>query len=138
MKYEFEVVGKIVGKSRPRLNSYTGVVYTPTNTKDYENLIRQYFLINNKGPIKILESRVRVKIVAYFKIPQSTKKTLISNMVENKISPTKKPDIDNIIKIVLDALNNFIIKDDIQVCKLETEKVYTQDEEKLYIEIEEY
>lgn len=138
MKYEFEVVGKIVGKSRPRLNSYTGVVYTPTNTKDYENLIRQYFLINNKGPIKILESRVRVKIVAYFKIPQSTKKALISDMVENKISPTKKPDIDNIIKIVLDALNNFIIKDDIQVCKLETEKVYTQDEEKLYIEIEEY
>lgn len=138
MKYEFEVVGKIVGKSRPRLNSYTGVVYTPTNTKDYENLIRQYFLINNKGPIKILESRVRVKIVAYFKIPQSTKKALISDMVENKISPTKKPDIDNIIKIVLDALNNFIIKDDIQVCKLETEKVYSQDEEKLYIEIEEY
>ena len=138
MKYKFEVVGKIVGKSRPRLNSYTGVVYTPTNTKDYENLIRQYFLINNKGPIKILESRVRVKIVAYFKIPQSTKKALISDMVENKISPTKKPDIDNIIKIVLDALNNFIIKDDIQVCKLETEKVYTQDEEKLYIEIEEY
>lgn len=138
MKYEFEVLGKIIGKSRPRINSYTGVVYTPNNTKDYENLIRQYFLINNKGPIKTLESRVKVKIIAYFKIPKSTKKSLTYEMLENKVSPTKKPDIDNIVKIVLDALNNFVIKDDIQVCKLETEKVYTQDEEKLYIEIEEY
>ena len=40
MKYEFEVIGKINGKARPRLNMYTGKVYTPTNTKDYENLIR--------------------------------------------------------------------------------------------------
>ena len=45
MIYEFEVPGKIVGKGRPRLNTYTGSVYTPTRTKDYETLVEQYFLL---------------------------------------------------------------------------------------------
>ena len=32
MKYEFEVIGDIVGKERPRVNMYTGRVYTPENS----------------------------------------------------------------------------------------------------------
>ena len=39
--YEFEVEGKIVGKQRPRVNMYTGNVYTPNKTKDYEEWIKQ-------------------------------------------------------------------------------------------------
>ena len=58
MIYEFEVPGKIIGKGRPRLNSYTGVVYTPTRTKDYESLVEQYFLL--KYPrFKALEGRIK-------------------------------------------------------------------------------
>lgn len=136
MKYEFEVPGKIFGKARPRLNSYTGVVYTPTKTKDYEELIRQYFLIKNPGA-RTLESRVSVEIKAYFKIPSSASKNEKEEMLENKISPVKKPDIDNVVKIVLDALNKFVILDDIQVTKLTVEKEYAR-EEKLLIKIEEY
>ena len=36
MVYEFEVIGDIVGKERPRVNTYTNMVYTPNRTKDYE------------------------------------------------------------------------------------------------------
>ena len=39
MKYEFEVIGDIKGKARPRVNTYTCKAYTPTNTKDYELLV---------------------------------------------------------------------------------------------------
>lgn len=136
MKYEFEVPGKIVGKGRPRLNSYTGNVYTPTRTKDYETLIEQYFLL--KYPkFKMLEGRIKISMIAYFSIPKATKKSMIEDMLEDKISPTKKPDIDNIIKIVLDAMNQFAFKDDIQITKLEVEKKYALDE-KIEIKIEEY
>ena len=38
--YEFEVIGDIKGKARPRVNTYTCKAYTPTDTKDYENLIK--------------------------------------------------------------------------------------------------
>ena len=136
MIYEFEVPGKIIGKGRPRLNTYTGVVYTPTKTKDYETLVEQYFLI--KYPrFKELEGRIRVSIIAYFSIPKNTKKSDINEMLENNISPTKKPDIDNIVKIVLDSMNKFAFKDDTQITKLEIEKRYGL-EEKIYIKIEEY
>ena len=33
MMYEFEMLGDVVGKARPRMNTRTGRAYTPTNTK---------------------------------------------------------------------------------------------------------
>ena len=136
MIYEFEVPGKIIGKGRPRLNSYTGVVYTPTRTKDYESLVEQYFLL--KYPrFKVLEGRIKINIIAYFSIPKTTKKADINEMLENNISPTKKPDIDNIVKSILDSMNKFAFKDDNQITKLEVEKKYSI-EDKVYVKIEEY
>ena len=136
MIYEFEVPGKIIGKGRPRLNSYTGVVYTPTRTKDYESLVEQYFLL--KYPrFKVLEGRIKVSIIAFFSIPKTTKKADINEMLENNISPTKKPDIDNIVKSILDSMNKFAFKDDNQITKLEVEKKYSL-EDKVYVKIEEY
>lgn len=136
MIYEFEVPSKIIGKSRPRLNSYTGQVYTPTRTKHYECLIEQYFLL--KYPkFKLLQNRLKVTMHAYFEPPKSASKTLKEQMLQNVISPTKKPDIDNIVKAVLDAMNGFAYKDDTQITKIEVEKLYG-DAEKLYIKIEEY
>ena len=136
MIYEFEVPGKVIGKGRPRLNSYTGVVYTPTRTKNYESLVEQYFLL--KYPrFKALEGRIKVSIIAYFSIPKTTKKSDINEMLENNISPTKKPDIDNIVKLILDSMNKFAFKDDNQITKLEVEKKYSL-EDKVYVKIEEY
>ena len=136
MIYEFEVPGKVIGKGRPRLNSYTGVVYTPTRTKDYESLVEQYFLL--KYPrFKALEGRIKVNIIAYFSIPKTTKKSDINEMLENNISPTKKPDIDNIVKSILDSMNKFAFKDDNQITKLEVEKKYAI-EDKVYVKIEEF
>lgn len=136
MIYEFSVPGKIIGKGRPRLNTYTGSVYTPTRTKDYEELVQQYFLL--KYPTyKPFEGRVKVEIGAYFGVPKTTKKADKELMLQNKINPTKKPDIDNIVKIVLDAMNGVAFKDDIQITKLDIEKVYSEDE-CIKVKIEEY
>ena len=132
--YKFDVIGPIVGKQRPRVNMCTGNVYTPGKTKDYEEFIRQSFFVVYPSH-QMLNSRVKMNIIAYFKIPKSANNE--KEMLENNVSPTKKPDIDNITKIVLDAINNYVIKDDIQVTKISVEKRYGV-EEKLTIEIEEY
>ena len=134
--YEFEVIGDIKGKARPRMNTYTGRAYTPTETKDYENLIKQYFKIKYPRYVEF-EGRIAITIIAYIKIPKSTTKKDIAKIEEGILSPTKKPDIDNIVKIVLDALNKMAFIDDNQITKLSVEKVYNQ-EEKIYIKIEEY
>ncbi len=136
MIYEFEVLGTIEGKARPRLDIYTGRIYTPQNTRSYEELIRQYFKI--KYPrYETLEGRLAVKIIAYFKPAKNTTKKNRELMLSGTLSPIKKPDIDNIGKVMLDALNKIAFKDDNQVTKLEVEKKYN-DEEKVYIKIEEY
>ena len=136
MKYEFEVPGEIVGKERPRVNMYTGRVYTPNKTKDYELLVQQYFKIKYPN-YKVLEGRISINIIAYLKIPNSTSKTKTQEMLENKISPTKKPDVDNIAKSILDAMNGFVFKDDNQVSKISVEKRFAL-EEKAVITVEEY
>ena len=58
-------------------------------------------------------------------------------MLENIISPTKKPDVDNIAKSILDALNGFVFKDDNQVSKISVEKRYAL-EEKIIVKVIEY
>ena len=136
MIYEFEMLGSIVGKARPRMNTRTGRAYTPTKTKNYEYSLRQWFCMNYPN-FKPIESRVKVTIIAYFEIPKSTSKKKEAEMLNGNISPTKKPDADNIIKIVLDGMNKFAFKDDTQVTKLEIEKKYDVNP-RIYVKIEEY
>ena len=136
MIYEFEMLERIQGKARPRMNTRTGRAYTPTKTKLYEYSLRQWFCMNYPN-FKPIEGRVKVSIIAYFEIPKSTSKKKEAEMLSNNISPTKKPDIDNIVKIVLDGMNKFAFKDDTQVIKLEVEKKYAE-KPRMYIKIEEY
>lgn len=136
MIYEFEMIGDPVGKARPRMNTRTGRAYTPTNTKLYEYSLRQWF-IREYPNFKPIESRVKVTIIAYFSVPKSTSKKKEAEMSNQNISPTKKPDIDNIIKIVLDAMNKFAFRDDTQVTELEIKKKYDKTP-RIYIKIEEY
>ena len=136
MIYEFEMYGSIVGKARPRMNTRTGRAYTPTKTKLYEYALRQWFL-REYPDFKPIESRVKVTIIAYFEIPKSTSKKKEAEMLNGNISSTKKPDADNIIKIVLDGMNKFAFKDDTQVTKLEIEKKYDVNP-RIYVKIEEY
>lgn len=136
MVYEFEMIGEPVGKARPRMNTRTGRAYTPTNTKLYEYSLRQWFIREYPYFVPI-ESKVKVTIIAYFGVPKSTSKKKAAEMIAGNISPTKKPDADNIIKIVLDAMNNFAFKDDTQVTKLEIEKKY-DNTPRIYIKVEEY
>jgi len=136
MIYEFTIDGPIKGKGRPRVNMATGSVYTPTDTKDYEMLIKQYFMIKYPRH-EVFTNRVKIEIKAYFEIPKSTSNKLKEKMLSGEVSPTKKPDIDNITKIILDALNKVIFKDDNQVTKIEVEKLYSE-RPRLEVKIEEY
>ena len=59
----------------------------------------------------------------------------MASALENKIRPVTKPDTDNILKIVKDALNGVLWKDDAQVVSDKVEKFYSQ-ELRLVISVE--
>ena len=82
MIYEFEVPGKVIGKGRPRLNSYTGIVYTPTKTKDYETLIEETLEKLEKAKKSdedyLLENAEIEQILSYIEETKDNRITLIT------------------------------------------------------------
>lgn len=56
-------------------------------------------------------------------------------MRDGEILPQKKPDIDNVVKIIMDALNGAAYKDDKQVVSVFASKFY-DDDPKVIVEVE--
>lgn len=63
-------------------------------------------------------------IRAYYVIPASASKKRQAAMEAGEIRPVKKPDADNIIKVVADSLNQIAYRDDADLVKVELEKFY--------------
>lgn len=122
-----------VGKGRPRFTK-SGHTYTPQKTKDYEELVKYEFIRQcGNNPT---DKPVRLEINAYFKIPKGTSKANAKKMFEGEILPTKKPDADNIIKAVADALNGVAYFDDKQIVICRCDKIYEKTDG-IYITVKE-
>lgn len=61
---------------------------------------------------------VAVRIEAVYGIPKSYSKKKRERALNGELAPTKKPDADNIAKVVCDALNGVAYVDDTQVIDL--------------------
>ena len=127
----FTVKGKVQGKARPRVTARNGFAhaYTPKNTKDYEKAIRSAYIAS--GGKKYTEA-LEVVIYTYRPLPKSRPKKIITEL------DTCKPDVDNIAKVVLDALNGVAYDDDKQIISLAVFKMpRTRDiEERIEVFIE--
>lgn len=124
MKINILIPGKVKGKQRPKFNRYSGKVYTPQQTINYENWVKTCFL-EQYGEIKLLEKPLKVIINSYYEMPKSVSKKKKMQMLRNEIVPTVKPDLDNIAKSILDSLNGLAYLDDKQVVYLEVAKLYS-------------
>lgn len=116
------IPGEPVAKGRPRVTK-SGIAYTPAKTQGYENLVKMCYM--EQGNKIKLEGRVQVAILAYFQIPKSASKRARKTMEEQETRPIKKPDADNILKIILDSLNKLAYDDDSQVVSVKVEKFYS-------------
>lgn len=127
MAIVFEVPGEPRGKGRPRFNRHTGITYTDDETRSYEKKIMAYYRQQLKDFRWTDETFVSVYVTAVYPIPKSATKSSIAAIKEGKILPKKKPDIDNVLKVVLDSLNGIAYKDDSQVVTVTGQKVYGED-----------
>ena len=120
-KHELEIPGQPQGKQRPRYAKRTGVVYTPTETKAYEKKVHALWWQSGG---ETLHGAVRLDVVAYYEVPKSATKAAQMAMLDGTRVPAKKPDIDNVIKIVMDGLSGAAYDDDTQVVWPTGRKVY--------------
>ena len=111
------IPGKPQGKARPRFSAAGGKVrtYTPQKTKDYEELIAWEY--KRQGGLKY-SGEIELTIYADF-----------------TADPKRKPDADNIAKVVMDALNGVAYADDAQVTLLTVKKKQSK-EERLIITVD--
>lgn len=123
---KFTIIGEPKGKGRPRFRSRGKFVqtYTDDATINYENLVKMSYLNSNK--VSYLNDKpLWCHIDVYQSIPKSTSKKKTEQMLIGEIRPTKKPDIDNIVKSILDALNKVAFNDDTQIVDLQCRKFYS-------------
>lgn len=117
-KVNFYVSGEPQGKARPRVVG--GHAYTPHKTESYEHAIRTAYraaVIDRLPGDRSFESDqpLMLRVICFYKVPTRVTKARRASMISFVEKPRKKPDIDNVLKVIADALNGLAYKDDSQI-----------------------
>jgi Holliday junction resolvase RusA-like endonuclease len=124
MTITFFVPGQPVAKGRPiagrGFNGRT-TLRTPGKTAAYEGLIA---LAANAAIQAPLQGAIELSLTIGVQIPASVSKKRQAAMAEGRIAPTKKPDLDNVVKALCDGMNGIAYADDAQIVAMTVRKVY--------------
>lgn len=121
----FFVPGKPQGKGRPRAVARGKFVrmYTPEKTASYESTVALAAsqAMGSRAPIV---GPVSVVMGIALPVPASWSKRKQASALDGIVLPTTKPDADNVVKAVFDAINGVVWGDDTQVVDLRLIKRY--------------
>ncbi len=124
----FSVPGAPRGKARPHARAFMGKVqrFKDSKTVAYESLVKLYAsdIMEN---FERIDDPVSVQIDVFIEPVASTKRAQYAQMIAGQIMPTKAPDLDNIVKSILDGCNGVVFRDDVLVVKLGATKLYAID-----------
>jgi Holliday junction resolvase RusA-like endonuclease len=125
MTIEFTVDGSPHGKGRPRFRRFGNFVqtYTDAKTKSYETLVKEAAIkaMENRPPI---EGPVKLDLIIRLPVPKSYPKKRSEACLNGSEWPTKKIDLDNIVKSIGDGMNGIVFLDDSQIVILRAVKKY--------------
>lgn len=124
MTITFTVLGEPVGKARQRVTRFG--TYTPKATVLYENLIKTEYRRQCHDYRFEDKQALRMEVRAEYLIPASASKVKRAAMARGEIRPVKKPDWDNVGKVVSDALNKLAYRDDTQIVECTVQKFYSE------------
>lgn len=120
---QFTVPGRLGGKGRPRFAAIASRVrvFTPKKTKYYEAIVRHFAIqALGEGIRRQLEGPLALRVNIRLQHP----KRFSLKMRNAAVWPMGKPDLDNVLKLVGDALNGIAYKDDAQIASAYIERLY--------------
>ena len=129
-KVTFYIQGKLTPKERPRFNTKTKKVYTPSKTTSSESDIVRSFLSVSPAHTLWLGA-IKATIIHGYGVPQSASQKQQSRLLKKMYAPLGA-DTDNIQKTIYDALNGVAYKDDRQICVVDFKKIYSAEH---YVEV---
>lgn len=121
----FTVPGEPKGKGRPRFTK-NGHTYTPKDTAEYENLVRLEFRRQCGNVHFDKGAELSMNVIACYGVPNGASRVKRKQMLSGGVHPTKKPDLDNIIKVIADSLNKVAYNDDAQITDVRAQKYYSE------------
>jgi Holliday junction resolvase RusA-like endonuclease len=121
--FTIELPGPPLGKGRPRFVRATGHVYTPPETARYQEALRKQALVT-MGRQRPLEGPLSIYVEALFPMLESWSIRQCDRALAGAVLPDKKPDLDNILKM-LDAFNGIVWFDDRQIVTATIKKRYS-------------
>lgn len=121
----FTVPGEPQGKGRPRIGKVGAFsrMFTPAKTVAYEGLVAMAAQQAMRGA-EPLAGPCAIEVEAVFAIPASFSKRNRAAALSGEVRPTKKPDIDNVLKAVADGINGVVWRDDVQAVDVRLLKRY--------------
>lgn len=116
----FIIPGNPKPQGRPRFfrrGKFVGT-YDPDDSKDFKHKVATYFKASGGS---VMEGPISMDMKCIFKRP---KRLMTKKSPDGMVPCDKRPDADNLIKAVLDALNGLAYHDDGQVSCIRVWKVY--------------
>ncbi len=125
MKISLKVEGIPVAKGRPRFRRYGKFVgtYTPAKTLAAEKKLLSN--VNKYKPSTPISEPIHLDITFFMPIPKSTSKRKAELLCKEQKPHIKRPDLDNLVKLVKDALNGIFWNDDSQIFSMNVSKKYS-------------
>lgn len=122
----FTVFGESVAQGRPKTSTAGGFVrvYDPKKSRDFKDYVR--IVASEHAPAALLEGPLKMIVDIYRPIPKSLSKKKAALAESGELRPTSKPDVDNYLKGIKDALKSVIWKDDSQVVEVMVRKWYSE------------
>jgi Holliday junction resolvase RusA-like endonuclease len=117
------IAGEPVAKGRPRFTR-RGIAYTPAHTRRHEAHARlsAQLAMDGRPPI---DTPVRIELLVELPIPKGWSRRKTADAITGHIRPTSRPDVDNFLKIILDAINTIVVADDAQVVEVYARKKFS-------------
>lgn len=123
----FSIPGEPRGKGRPRIVKIGGFsrMATDAQTASYENLVAlaAQQALGGRNP---LDGPLAMSIAVKLSPAPSASRKGRAAMLSGEQRPTKKPDLDNVVKAVLDGCNAVAFRDDALVVELTARKLYAE------------
>lgn len=118
------IYGDPVPAGRPRFTRM-GHAYDPKKSRDYKQIVALEAKKQYRGPL-IEDVPLEVYIAAYRENQKQTSKIERVRREHKQSVPLKKPDTDNYVKSILDALTGVIWKDDNIIYHIDAYKFYSE------------
>ena len=132
MAYDMVIPGEAVPQGRPRFGH--GRTYDPPKSRKYKEKVKCIARCN--APESPTTHAVRLTLVIYRGVPKSWSKRKAAQAIADKIRPTTKPDVSNVLKGIEDALSGVWYEDDSQIVEYGLIGKWYAEEPRVYVRLD--